>query len=161
MRSGHTLAADWDAHTITCREYGKDMRAGSLGRHHPASLHEIYQGQVVAEELLDWCEGVVCEVKEGHGKLKCPFPLCMGELTGRWMMQWHFCILHPLNYIRIPKEGRYPRCPRCGMQVDPQYLAQINMKECWVGMEQCHQRGMAVSSVLALRKQCTVMGMCW
>jgi hypothetical protein len=45
------------------------MRAGSLGCH-LADLHEIYQGQVVAEELLDWHEGVVYKVKEGHGKLK-------------------------------------------------------------------------------------------
>jgi hypothetical protein len=74
------------------------------------------------------------------------------------MMRWHFCDLHPLGYITIPKEGRYPRCPCCGMQVDPRYLAHINMKECRVGMEQCHQQDMAVRSVLALRKQFTVHG---
>ncbi len=50
------------------------MRAGSLGRH-LADLHKIYLGQVVAEELLNWREGVVYKVKERHGKLKCPFPL--------------------------------------------------------------------------------------
>jgi hypothetical protein len=84
------------------------MRLGSLS-HHLADLHKIYQGQVVAEEILDWHEGVVYKVKEGHGRLKCPFPLCTGELTGRWMMGRHFCDLHPLDYIRIPKEGRYPQ----------------------------------------------------
>jgi hypothetical protein len=73
---------------------------------------------------------VVYEVNEGYGKLKCPFPLCKGELTGGWMMQQHLCDLHPLDYITVPKEGRYPRCPHCGMQVDLQYLAHINMKEC-------------------------------
>ncbi len=94
------------------------MRAGSLSRH-LADLHEIYHGQVVAEELLDRCEGVMYKVKERHGKLKCPFPLCTGELTGGWMMRWHFCDLHPLDYVRVPREGRYLWCPRCGMQVDP------------------------------------------
>jgi hypothetical protein len=79
------LAAEWDTHTVTCRECGKDMRTGSLCRH-LADLHKIYQGQVVAEELIDWREGVVYEVKEGHGKLKCLFPLCTGELTSGWMM---------------------------------------------------------------------------
>jgi hypothetical protein len=77
------------------------MRAGSLGGH-LADLHEIYQGQVVAKELLNQCEGVVYEMKERHGKLKCLFPLCTGELTGGWMMRQHFCDLHPLNYVTIP-----------------------------------------------------------
>jgi hypothetical protein len=86
MRAGCTLAAKWDTHIITCRECRKDMRAGSLS-HHLADLHKIYQGQVVAEELLDWHEGVMYTAKEGHGKLQCPFPLCMGELASRWMMR--------------------------------------------------------------------------
>jgi hypothetical protein len=60
MRAGHTLAADWDACTVTCRECRKDMRAGTLGRH-LVDLHKIYQGQVVAEEQPNWHEGVcVC-----------------------------------------------------------------------------------------------------
>jgi hypothetical protein len=82
------------------------MKAGSLS-HHLADLYEIYQGQVVAEELLDRHEGLVYEVKERHSKLKCLFPLCTGELIGGWMMQRHCCDLHPLDYITIPKEGIY------------------------------------------------------
>ncbi len=151
------MAAKWDARIITCRECGKDMRAGSLSRH-LADLHEIYQGQVVAEELLDWREGVVYTAKEGHGKLKCPFPLCTGELVSGWMMQWHFCDLRPLDYVAVPREGRYPRCLHCGMQVDPRYPAHINTKECQAGTERCHQRDMEVQSALALRKQFTVHG---
>jgi hypothetical protein len=157
MRAERTLAAKWDPHTVTCRECRKDMRAGSVGCH-LADLHEIYQGQVVAKELLDWCEGVVHKVKERHGKLKCVFPLCTGELTGGWMMQWHFCGLHPLDYVTIPREERYPWCPCCGMQVDPQYPAHINTKECRAGTERRHQWDMAVQSALALRKQFTVHG---
>jgi hypothetical protein len=78
MRAGRTSAAEWDACTVTCRECRLDMKVGSLGRH-LADLHKIYQGKAVAEELLDWREGVVYEVNEGHGKLKCPFPLCTGD----------------------------------------------------------------------------------
>ena len=74
MRTGRTPADDWDARTVTCRECGKDMWASSLGRH-LANLHEIYQQQVVAEELIDRQEGMVYEVLLGHGTLKCPFPL--------------------------------------------------------------------------------------
>ena len=74
MHTGLTPAANWDARTVTCRECGKDMWASSLGRH-LANLHEIYQQQVVAEELIDRQEGMVYEVLLGHGTLKCPFPL--------------------------------------------------------------------------------------
>ncbi len=51
MRTGRTPAAEWDTRTVTCRDCGKDMRASSLGRH-LANQHQIYQQQVVAEELL-------------------------------------------------------------------------------------------------------------
>jgi hypothetical protein len=85
MRAGRTLAAEWDAHIMTCSKCRKDMRAGSLGCH-LADHHEIYQRQVVAEELLNRCEGIVYTAKEGHGKLKCLFPLCTGELASGWMM---------------------------------------------------------------------------
>jgi hypothetical protein len=85
MCTRRTPAADWYAHKVTCRECGKDMRASSLGRH-LTDLHEIYQQQVVAEELLDRWEGVVYEVLLGHGTLKCRFPLCKGKLASRWMM---------------------------------------------------------------------------
>jgi hypothetical protein len=44
------------------------------------------------------------------------------------------------------------------MQVDPQYPAHIDTKECQVGMEQHHQRDMAVRSALALRQQLMVHG---
>jgi hypothetical protein len=102
MRAGRTLAAEWDTCITSCRECGKDMRASSLSCH-LADLHEIYQGQVVTEELLNWREGVMYEVKERHGKLKFPSHLCTGELAGRWMMRWHFCDLHPLEYVTVQK----------------------------------------------------------
>ncbi len=157
MRTGCTPAAEWDARTVTCRECDKDMRASSLGRH-LADQHEIYQMQVVAEELLNRLEGVVYDVPLGFGKLKCSFPLCKGKLASGWMMRRHFQDLHPLDYVLVKKEGRYPRCPRCSMQVDPRYPAHINTKECRTGTARCHQRDMAVRSALALRQQFTVHG---
>ena len=85
MRLGRTPAVDWDAHTVTCGECGKGMRASSLGRH-LADLHEIYQQLVVAEELLEGQEGVMYKVALGCGKLRYPFPLCKEELASGWMM---------------------------------------------------------------------------
>jgi hypothetical protein len=135
------------------------MRVGSLSCHlADADLYKIYQVQVVAEELLDWHEGVMYTAKEGHGKLKCPFPLFTGELASGWMLQWNFCNLHPLDYVTIPREGQYPRCLHCGMQVDLRYPAHINTKECRAGTERCHQRDMPVRTALALHKQFTVHG---
>jgi hypothetical protein len=157
MCIGRTPAANWDARTVTCRGCGKDMRASSLGRH-LADQHEIYQQQVVAKELLDEREGVVYEVPLGCGKLKCPFPLCKGGLASGWMMQRHFCDLHPMDYVVVKKEGRYPRCPCCGMQVDPRYPAHINTQECRMGTARRHQTDMAVRSALALCQQFTVHG---
>jgi uncharacterized C2H2 Zn-finger protein len=127
------------------------MRASSLGCH-LADQHEIYQQQVVAKELLDGREGVVYEVPLGCGKLKCPFPLCKGELASGWMMRRHFCDLHPMDYVVVKKEGRYLRCPRCGMQVDPWYPAHINTQECRMKTARRHHRDMAVRSTLALRQ---------
>ncbi len=152
MRTGRTPAAEWDARTVTCRECGKDMWVSSLGRH-LADQHQIYQMQVVAEELLDRRE-----VPLSCGKLKCPFPLCTGELASGWMRRQHCRDLHPLDYVMAKKEGRYPRCPCCAMQVDPRVTTHINTKECRIGTARCHQRDMAVRSALALRQQFTVHG---
>jgi len=143
MRTGWTPAAKWDARTVICRECGKDMRASSLGRH-LADQHQIYQQQVVAEELLDQWEGMVYEVPLSCGKLKCPFPLCTGELASGWMIRWHFRDLHPLDHVVVKKEWRYPQCPRCAMQVDPWVPTHINTKECRIGTARRHQRDMAV-----------------
>jgi len=133
------------------------MRARSLSRH-LADQHQIYQQQVVAEELLNRREGAVYRVPLGLGKLKCPFPLCKGELANGYTMRWHFRDLHLLDYVVVGKEGYYHRCQRCGMQVDPTHPAHIYTEECWVGTARRHQRDIAVQSALALHQQFTVHG---
>jgi hypothetical protein len=133
------------------------MWANSLGRH-LADQHQIYQQQVVAEELLNRQEGVVYKVPLGVGKLKCPFPLCKGELANGYAMRRHFRDLHPLDCVVVRKEGYYHWCQRCGMQVDPTRPAHIYTEECWVGTARRHQWDMSVRSALALRQQFTVHG---
>jgi hypothetical protein len=103
-------------------------------------------------------QGVVYKVPLGVRKLKCPFPLCKGELANGYVMRRHFRDLHPLDYVVVRKEGYYLRCPRCGMQVNPIHLTHINTEECRVGAARRHQRNMAVRSALALRQQFTVHG---
>jgi len=157
MRTGRTPAAEWDARTVTCRECGKDIRASSLGCH-LADQHQIYQQQVVAKELLGRQEGAVYRVPLGLGKLKCPFPLCKGELANGYATRRHFRDLHPLGYVVVRKEGYYHRCQRCGMQVGSKLPTHINTEECRVGTARRHQRDMAVRSALALRQQFTAHG---
>ena len=51
MQRGQVSAADWNARSVECRQCGKEMLASSLGRH-LADVHDIYQSQVISEELL-------------------------------------------------------------------------------------------------------------
>ena len=131
------------------------MRASSLGRH-LADQHQVYQQQVVAEEVLNRREGAVYRVPLGLGKLKCPSPLCKGELANGYAMRRHFWDLHRLDYVVVRKVGYYHWCQCCGMQVDPMHPTHINTEECWVGAARHHQWDMVVRSALALRQQFTV-----
>ncbi len=78
MGTGRTSAAKWDTYIITCRECGKDMRAGSLSRY-LADLHKIYQGQVVAEELLNRHEGVCTQQTRGMASSNAHSPSARGS----------------------------------------------------------------------------------
>ncbi len=114
------------------------MGASSLS-YHLVDIHEIYQGQVVAKELLEGQEGMVYWVDNSWcSKFYCPFPLCKGELASGWMMWHHFRDLHPLKNIIVPKEGRYLHCSQSGMQVNPRYPSHINTNGCWAGIERRH-----------------------
>jgi hypothetical protein len=100
----------------------EEMKASSLS-HHLADVHDIYQQTVVAEELLELCLPVTYTVSAGlHARgPPCPYPWCLGRLGNRWMMCQHFWDVHPLDLVVVPKEGRYSKCKRCAMQVNPFY----------------------------------------
>jgi hypothetical protein len=73
-------------------------------------------------------------------------------------MRRHFRDVHPLDLVMVPKEGRYARCERCGMQVNPIYPRHQCLKECQVRVDHRKQRETAILSALALRQQFTVHG---
>jgi hypothetical protein len=115
------------------------MKASSL-RRHLADMHSVYQQAVVAEEML------VCRPAETHvvsernpAGLSCPFPECGGLLSSGWMMRGHFRDVHPMDLVKVPEEGKFDRCGRCGMQVDPRYPRHQFTKECQVGVERKKQ----------------------
>ena len=134
------------------------MKASSL-RRHLADMHSVYQQTVAAEEMLE------CRPTETHivsewspAGLSCLFPECGGLLSSGWMMWWHFRDVHPMDLVKVPKEGKFDRCGRCGMQVDPRYPHHRFTKECQVGVERKKQREAAVTSALALQQQFSVHG---
>jgi hypothetical protein len=159
MRHGRVTASEWNSRNVKCRQCGKELKASSLGRH-LADVHDIYQQAVVAEELLETSPPVLYTVRAmlHPGALACPYPQCEGQLRDGWMMRRHFRDVHPLDLVKVPKEGWFDRCNQCGMQVHPAYPRHRLSKECQIGVERTHQRETAVASALALRQQFTVHG---
>jgi hypothetical protein len=63
-----------------------------------------------------------------------------------------------MDLVKIPKEGRFDRCERCGMQVHPLYPRHQLSKECQVGVERWQQREAAVTAALTLCQQFMIHG---
>jgi hypothetical protein len=74
------------------------------------------------------------------------------------MMRWHFRDVHPMDLVKVPKEGKFDRCEQCGMQVHPLYPPHRRSKECQVGVEHCLQQEAVVTSALVLCQQFRVRG---
>ncbi len=53
--------------------------------------------------------------------LSCPYPGCEGHLQDGWMMPRHFWDVHPMDLVKVPKEGKFDHCKQCRMQVHPMY----------------------------------------
>jgi hypothetical protein len=159
MQQGQVSASEWNSCNVECWQCGKVLKASSLG-HHLADVHDIYQQAVVAKELLEDQPPVLYMVRtELHTRaLPCPYPGCTGRLRDGWMMRQHFRDIHPMDLVKVPKEGRFNRCKQCGMQVHPLYLRHWLPKECQVGVERWRQREAAVTAALALRQQFTIHG---
>jgi hypothetical protein len=73
-------------------------------------------------------------------------------------MRRHFRDVHPMDLVKVPKEGRFDRCKQCGMQVHPLFLCHQLLKECQVGVKRRRQWEAAVTAALALRQQFTIHG---
>jgi hypothetical protein len=160
MQQGQVSASEWNSRNVECRQCGKVLKASSLGRH-LADVHDIYQQAVVAKELLEDQPPVLYTVRaELHAQaLPCPYPGCTRGLQDGWMMRRHFSDVHPIDLVKVPKEGRFDRCERCGMQVHPLYPPHWLLKECQVGvLERRQQREAVVTAALALRQQFTIHG---
>jgi hypothetical protein len=131
MQQGRVTASEWNSCDVKCHQYGKELKANSLGRH-LADVHDIYQQTVITKELLEVRPPVLYTVSaELHARdLPCPYPGCEGQLWDGWMMQRHFRDVHPMDLVKVPKEGRFDCYEQCGMQVHPLYPCHQLLKEC-------------------------------
>ncbi len=77
MQQGQVSMSKWNSCTVECWQYGKVLKASSLG-HHLADVHAIYQQAVVAKELLEDQPPVLYTVHADlHTRaLLCPYPGC-------------------------------------------------------------------------------------
>ncbi len=159
LQQGCVTAVEWNARDIECTKCRKTMKTSSLHRH-LAGMHGVNQQTVVAEEMLE------CHPTETHvvtdwspAGLTCPLPGCGGILGSGWMMRRHFRDVHPLDLVKVLKEGKFRQCRQCRMQVDPRYARHQYTKECQVGVERKRQREAAVTLALALWQHSLFMGM--
>ena len=160
MDRGQVRAAEWNACPVECRQCGKTMLASSLG-HHLAHVHDIYQSQMVAEELLEHRPPATYTVMHWRvGKLVCPFPICEGILNDSWNLRRHFWDVHPMDLVVVLSEGKHQRCQQCGMQVKF-YPRHYTSNECRIGVERKQQQETAVTLALALQQQFSVNGDVW
>jgi len=130
LQRGRVTATEWNARDIECFKCGKTMKASSL-RRHLVDMHNVYQQTVVAEEMLVNRPAKTYVVSDwSPAGLSCPFPKCGGLLSSGWTMRRHFRDVHPIDLVKVPEEGKFHRCTRCRMQVNPRYPRHWFTKEC-------------------------------
>ena len=84
-KGGEQIGDNWEAREVVCQKCNKTMQACSL-RQHLAGVHNVYQEEVVDEELLDRQEGVQYKAVWGiqrmgkEGTIQCPHLECPGVL---------------------------------------------------------------------------------
>ncbi len=44
------------------------------------------------------------------GALPCPYLDCEGQLLEGWKMWRHFRDIHPMDSVKVPKEGKFGQC---------------------------------------------------
>jgi hypothetical protein len=150
LHRGRTSAADWASREVQCLQCKSFMKASSL-QTHLVSQHEVYQVVTVPADYLVPRPAMTYKADPKYnGRLPCPIPGCPGEHKDGWMLRHHFWGLHPFDRVIVPKEGHFPRCEWCLMQVNPSYPRHDRTKECQVGMDRRLQRESAIESALAL-----------
>ena len=134
---------DWSSHEVDCHVCGLTLQASSLDEH-LVTQHEIYRSKVINTDLVVEREPVEYFTepfnwkqfqKEGRG-LDCPVKGCPYTANGKdspALMHVHHSHRHFADTVCVPiidnrskKKGpkieKYPKCDRCGLQVQSKLL---------------------------------------
>ena len=118
---GHAEVGKWKALRVGGDVCGEDLAASSL-RSYLETQHGIYQSFVLSRDLVDKDRPPVSYRATNSiatGKFACPVPGCVGTAGTKYGIRRHFHFLHLQDLLNVQGEGRYPKCGRCGMQVNP------------------------------------------
>ena len=88
----------------------------------------------------------------------CPVPDCPGKACSKWGLRRHFADRHPNDLVRIPGEGIYHQCLRCGMQVNPSATGHQQTKYCKDGWAKTQQYEARIASCKAMDMRFTAYG---
>jgi hypothetical protein len=119
---------------------------------------------ILQRDIAVECPAVVYRAIEslGVGTYFCPVPHCVGEVSTKWALRWHFLHHHPQDLIVLPSEGTvpYPKCKRCGMQtkVGALYGKHQRTWPCREGWERKKQHEATETAQVALARTFTAYG---
>ena len=117
---------------MKCDICGDELSARSL-RSHLATQHDVHTTLALSPDLRDE-ERLPVTYKADHpfedGFFWCPVSKCEGRSSTKFGIRRHFAYCHPQDYVDVPGEGRYAKCTRCGMQVNPSFPGHQATKTC-------------------------------
>ena len=117
---------------MECDICGKELAAYSL-RLHLETQHDIHSSFVLSRDLINEdrppvsCRSIF---SIATGKYACPVPGCEGTAGAKYGMRRHFGFLHPLDLVKLPGEGSYPKCKQYGVHVNPATMGNQSSKTC-------------------------------
>jgi hypothetical protein len=110
MRKG-VAAGEESQRAVVSHVCDKALQARSL-RPHLLSTHDIHQQVAVGDVLLEEWAGAHYRADSGGRKdpIQCLHPGYPGVLSSPYMLCHHFWDLHLKDTVKIPREGKFPRC---------------------------------------------------
>ena len=117
---------------MKCDICGDGLAACSL-QSHLATKHDVHTNVALSLDLLD-VDRKPRTYRAIHpsatGLYFCPVLGCEGEAPTKYGLRRHFAYCHTQDYVDIPGEGRYSKCGRCGMQVNPSFTGHRSTGMC-------------------------------
>ena len=118
-KSPSETAADRKHRHVDCEICGTSLADESY-KSHLESQHDVFHSIVLQRDKVVDCPPVVYHAIESLGTYTyiCPVLHCIGGVSKKWALRWHFLFHHPQDLVVLPSEGTVPflRCKRCGMQ---------------------------------------------